>query len=110
MQNAKATVIKINGIFSVEFYTPAAHAEKISAKTEAKAMQQFFKVYPTGDLACRPSTLLSMPSRDVARAHLKVYPKRKILDFGKHNQSNRWFVQKPSSVGGQKCVMQAETK
>ena len=99
MQNAKATVIKINGIFSVEFYAPAAHAEKISAKTEAKAMQQFFKAFPTGDLACRPSTLLSMPSRDVARAHLKAYPKRKILDFGKHNQQNRWFVQKPASAG-----------
>ena len=99
MQNAKATILKINGIFSVEFYTPAAHAEKISAKTEAKAMQQFFKAYPTGDLACRPSTLLAMPSRDVARLHLKAYPKRKILDFGKHNQSNRWFVQKPANAG-----------
>ena len=99
MQNAKATVIKINGIFSVEFYTPAAPAEKISAKTEAKAMQQFFKAFPAGDLACRPSTLLAMPSRDVARAHLKAYPKRKILDFGKHNQQNRWFVQKPASAG-----------
>ena len=99
MQNAKATVIKINGIFSVEFYTPAAHAEKISAKTAAKAMQQFFKAYPDGDLACRPSTLLAMPSRDVARAHLKAYPKRKILDFGKHNQENRWFVQKPANAG-----------
>ena len=98
MQNAKATVLKINGIFSVEFYTPA-HAEKISAKTEAKAMQQFFKAYPTGDLACRPSTLLAMPSRDVARAHLKAFPKRKILDFGKHNQVNRWFVQKPANAG-----------
>ena len=98
MQNAKATVIKISGIFSVEFYTPTP-AEKITAASEQKAMQQFFKSYPTGDLACRPSTLLAMPSRDVARAHLKAYPKRKILDFGKHNQVNRWFVQKPASVG-----------
>ena len=100
MQNAKATVLKINGLFSVEFYTPTAPAEKISAKTEQKAMQQFFKAYPTGDLACRPSTLLSMPSRDVARAHVKAYPARKIKDFGKHNQSSRWFVQKPSAAGG----------
>ena len=99
MQNARATVLKISGIFSVEFYTPARAAEKISAKTEAKAMQQFFKAFPTGDLACRPSTLLAMPSRDVARAHLKAYPKRKILDFGKHNQQSRWFVQKPASAG-----------
>ena len=99
MQNVKATVIKISGIFSVEFYAPAAHAEKISAKTEQKAMQQFFKAYPTGDLACRPSTLLAMPSRDVARAHVKAFPKRKILDFGKHNQQNRWFVQKPATAG-----------
>ena len=99
MQNVKATVLKINGIFSVEFYAPAAPVEKISAKTEQKAMQQFFKAYPAGDLACRPSTLLAMPSRDVARAHVKAYPKRKILDFGKHNQQNRWFVQKPATAG-----------
>ena len=100
MQNAKATVLKINGIFSVEFYTPTpVFAEKITAASEQKAMQQFFKAFPTGDLACRPSTLLAMPSRDIARAHLKAYPKRKILDFGKHNQSNRWFVQKPAAAG-----------
>ena len=88
----RATILKQNGIFSVEFYT--SENDVITSNNEQKAMQQFFKLHPTGDLACRPSTLLAMPSRDVARAHCKAFPSRRVLDFGKHNQAARWFVAK----------------
>ena len=88
----RATIIKQNGTFSVEFYT--SENDVITSNNEQKAMQQFFKAYPTGDLACRPSTLLAMPSRDAARAHCRAYPSRRVIDFGKHNQKARWFVAK----------------
>ena len=90
--NTRATIIKQNGIFSVEFYT--SENDVITSKSEQKAMQQFFKAYPAGDLACRPSTLLAMPSRDIARAHCRAFPSRRVIDFGKHNQKARWFVAK----------------
>ena len=90
--NARATILKQNGIFSVAFYT--SENDVITSKSEQKAMQQFFKLHPAGDLACRPSTLLAMPSRDVARAHCRAFPSRRVIDFGKHNQKARWFVAK----------------